>query len=309
MPAVSTVTCADWRDLSESETRPLLEREAAVWRQDLLWDVRNSWRVIEPARAAGALPGVVARDESGRIAGWTWFLNHRGCLQVAAVVAADAGVTAALVDAVRNSEAARTSTRQVWSIPGETPGLRNVLINAGLRVERYLYLRVALDRSTIGANESVPQPPRGWTGADLRGVAGLLARAYAGAGTVRAFAPENTTEAWEDYLRTLINTDGCGTVLPEATLIHESSGTIRGAIICAAINDDPRVAHISQVAVDPLERRTGIARRLVQSAMARCESAGFTSLTLLVAEPNTAGRRLYDSLGFSEVAQFTVASS
>jgi hypothetical protein len=48
--------CEDWRGAPNEEVAPLLAREAAAWDAELGWDIAHSWRVIEPARAAGMLP-------------------------------------------------------------------------------------------------------------------------------------------------------------------------------------------------------------------------------------------------------------
>src|SRR5262245_1773876 len=104
----------------------------AAWREELDWDVRWSWRVIEPARAAGALPGFVARNSNGRIVGWTWFLKHGDCLQVAALCADEAPVAELLAKAVLESEQARSAATAVWSVRGTPPGLGPVLTRAGL---------------------------------------------------------------------------------------------------------------------------------------------------------------------------------
>ena len=60
----AAIRCEDWRAAPHAEVAPLLAREAAAWYAELAWDVDHSWRVIEPARAAGVL-SFIARDERG----------------------------------------------------------------------------------------------------------------------------------------------------------------------------------------------------------------------------------------------------
>ena len=57
---------------------------------------------------------------------------------------------------------------------------------------------------------------------------------------------------------------------------------------------------IENVVVADGDRRLGIGTRLVQELLLRVLAAGATSVLLEVRESNTAARRLYEKLGFSE---------
>ena len=79
--------CHDWRELTAAEAGALIEAEGQAWAAELDWEVADTWRHLEPARAAGRLPGLAYRVPSGRIAGWCCFLVHQDTLQVAMLVA------------------------------------------------------------------------------------------------------------------------------------------------------------------------------------------------------------------------------
>jgi ribosomal protein S18 acetylase RimI-like enzyme len=296
------MTCQDWRACAASEIAPLLEREAAAWRRELDWDVRWSWRVLEPARAAGTLPGFVARNPRGRILGWTWFLKHADCLQVAALCADEALVARRLAQAVLESEPARTAATAVWSVRGTPPGLRDVLTSAGLDAARYLFLRGALA-------DGGPDPGgRPWGAADRHAAELLCRRSYGDRPHVRAFAPGGTAEEWRDYLRALFETDGCGVFLPEASFVEEdAAGELTGGIIASTIA--PGIAHVSQIVVRPDCRGAGLGRRLLLASMRACAARGYRAMTLLVAEDNAPARALYARTGFERTAEFLVAVS
>ncbi len=294
------VTCQDWRACPASDITPLLEREMAAWRNELDWDVRWSWRVIEPARAAGALPGFVARDPRGRIVGWTWFLKHGDCLQVAALCADAAPVAEVLARAVLESEPARTAATAVWSVRGTTPGLREVLTSAGLDVARYLFLRGAL------TDDGSAPAGRPWTAADREAAERLCSQSYSHRTHVRAFAPRGTPEEWREYLHSLFETDGCGVFMPEASFVEEDAGgDLTGGIIASTIA--PNTAHISQIVVRPDCRGTGLGRRLLRASMQACAARRYRAMTLLVAEDNAPARLLYSRNGFAPTAEFLVA--
>jgi len=273
-----------------------------AWRHELGWDVRTSWRVIEPARASGVLPGFVARDDNGRVAGWTWFLVHHGCLQVAALVGDREPVVRALVDAIMNSDLAQSATARVVSARGTPPGLEAALTAHGFDVAPYAYRMAQLDPAPAALAEG-----RAWRPTDVPAAAALCARAYTDRGDVRAFAPHGTDDEWRDYVRSLLETDGCGTMMPEASFVVDGpGGTLSAACITGRIGDD--VAHLSQIVVDPGQQGRGLGRRVLRASMAAAAAAGLRRMSLLVAENNTQAGRIYAPLGFSDVGSFVVAS-
>ena len=119
------MTCVDWRTCAHQEVAPLLAAETQAWCRDLDWDVTEAWRVVEPARRAGQLPGFIVRDDCGRPIGWTAFLLHRTSLQVLAFAAPDAMASETLVDAILASPEAwqaesiifcvRAAASSLWS--------------------------------------------------------------------------------------------------------------------------------------------------------------------------------------------------
>ena len=291
----------DWRAAPALEVGALLAAEAGVWRDQLDWDVRTSWRNLEPARAAGHLPGFLARRTDGTIAGWCWFLKHRHCLQIGAFRSGDAEVTDALVRAILRSDEARASTAQVWCVRDDAPGLRESLRTERLSVERFLYLTAPITE----AGEPIFE--RAWRRSDILRAARLCERAYAGA-DVRPFAPHGTFEEWKMYIASLFDTDGCGTVLPAASFMIEDdeNGPLLGAVVVSTIAEG--VAHLAQIAVSPEARGVGLGKYLLRGAMSASAWHGAKTMTLLVAEQNLPARRLYQAEGFTPRAEFVVAT-
>lgn len=298
------IVVQDWRTCSAAEVGVLLRTEAAIWRQQLGWNTTASWSPIEPARAAGALPGFVARDASGRIVGWTWFLGHQGCLQIGALIAAREDTVQALLEAIMDSEVARTATSCVCSVRGTPPRMVEALESVGLRATTYAYQIARL----MPAGDPASPIGRPWQAADTSAMEQLLARAYEGTDFVRPFAPHGSPEEWRDYLRGLLQTDGCGVFQPGASVIVDgANGRLAAGLVASFIDRD--VAHVSQVAVDPGEQGRGLGIGVVRQAMTAALNHGARRLTLLVATGNLPARSMYAKLGFVDRASFVVASS
>ena len=245
-----------------------------------------------------------ARDEGGRVAGWTWFLERNGTLQVAALVANDAACVRALVSAIMTSpEATRTEAR-VFSIRGVPPGIEQALEEHGLAVSRYSYLSAGLGCVRGEAVGRMMRPD------DLDGCVRLFASAYATKGGVRAFAPRGRIDEWCEYVGNLLETDGCGVFLSDASFVIVGGGDderIIAAIVTTSVARE--VAHVAQIAVDPAFQGVGFGRRLLDSAMSAASARGFSRMTLLVADDASAARALYAASGFVETAAFVVAGS
>lgn len=85
----------------------------------------------------------------------------------------------------------------------------------------------------------------------------------------------------------------------------------QGVFVVAERNRDPvgfgaawvlsDEAHIINLAVDPENRRQGLATRLVHELIAQCEERGATCATLEVRVSNSAAIGLYEGMGFRSV--------
>jgi ribosomal-protein-alanine N-acetyltransferase len=80
-------------------------------------------------------------------------------------------------------------------------------------------------------------------------------------------------------------------------LVLEEGDTLSGHIGLKLVSDE---AHVMTLAVRPERRRRGIARTLVEAALADPASAGARRVYLEVRPSNSAARELYGSLGFAE---------
>lgn len=292
----------EWRNLPAAETARLYARERARWLEALHWESTPSWAIVEAAREAGQLPGFVARAAGDELQGWTFFLVRGGTLQVGALVGDRADIVRGLLDAVLASPEADLARRYQCFVFPESGSVQVALERRRFAVEHYLYL----ERS-LGTDASLDErlEARAWREADLPEAVRLLARAYAGTGSARCFAPDGRLDEWTTYLGQLVRTEACGRFVPDESFSLDRPGGLGGVILATRL--DPATSHIAQIAIDPSSRRQGRARALVAAATRAARERGAERQTLLVASANAAARALYDQLGFRERGRFIFA--
>jgi len=293
------VIISDWRAASADEVQRLYAAETARWRRDLGWDIATQWPVVESARAAGTLPGWIARSPAGEVRGWSFHLLHRDTLQVGALAADAPETTEQLLAAIRSSPEAGAAAELLMFGYLDAPGLAAGLEPLGYQVQPYRYLEKALDAPVPGAAPALRRFDYG----DAPGVAELLAAAYPAVDPVRPFARTGHRDDWVEYVAQLIFGRGCGEFAPSLSPVSpgEECG-LAGAALVTRIA--PGVAHLAQVAVHPVVRGRRVGRSLIEAAAAAARRQGCARLTLLVSDRNEPARRLYGRLGFVETAAF-----
>ena len=292
---------SDWRNAAADAMTGLYAEEHGRWLANLHWDASTSWEIVEGARQEGCLPGFVAEDESGRVAGWTFFVMRDGVLQIGAVVARRAETVRALIDAVLEAPEASLARRYQAFVYPESPAVEVALTRRRFDVDRYLYL----ERPVAPCPRAVDGGVREWHERDLPDAVRLLARAYAGSPGARCFAPGGRTEEWSTYLGQLVRTPVCGRFVPGESFVLAGPRGIDACLVSTRL--DHRTAHVAQVIVDPDRQRQGLASRLLAASAQAAARGGAVRQTLLVAESNVAARALYARLGFTARAAFLFA--
>ena len=301
----------DWRHASPDVVAPLYDAECARWSGSLGWDYRPSCGLIEAARMGGRLPGLLARDARGEVAGWSYFLFHQNTLQIGNLVARDDRAVRALLRAiVRCPEATSARRMSCFLFPG-LPAVEQALVQTRFSVLRHAYLQRAIagdevatgDRVCLAGREYVL---REWSPDVVPAVLALLIAGYEGTAEARCFAPDGDVGQWATYIHQLVQTPACGRFERAFSVLVETPGhEVAGAILVTALSS--RMAHIAQMVVGEDHRRRGVGEWMVRVACARARQAHYEYMTLLVAESNARARGLYDRLGFAPSAEFLFA--
>lgn len=292
----------DWARVPAAEMAALCGIEHERWTSALDWDTTETLEALERARLNGRVPGFVARQASGAVAGWTYYVLQGSELQIGALVALSPDTTASLLDAVLGSAAATVASRTLFFAYTDAPGVAEALAGRGFTVtaEHYLSRPLVPDASHVAALPA-------WHDDDVAPAARLLQDAYGGPDATRAFAPGDALADWHGYLQQLTRATGCGRFLPTLSpVLRANHGQLDGVALVTAVSGTS--AHLAQLAVRACRLGAGHGGRLLAAAVAGAQSAGYQRISLLVNAANGRARRLYAATGFEARATFVSAT-
>ncbi len=289
----------DWRELTVAQVIPLYAEQAGIWSDSLGWDLTPSWAVVERARAAGALPGLVSVNDRGTIVGWTFFMRHKEVVQIGALTGRGAGPVRDLLEGILDApEAAGARELTCLLYPAKANAI-SALTRRRFELQPLRYY----SRPADAAGEAAVELPgdlelRRFTSDDTVGCVRVLARAYGRGRAGRGLAPNGTLEEWAHYVGQVLHSPACGVHLPRASYVIEdrATGTLAGCLLATTVG--PGTAHVAQLAVDPQLGRRGLGRTLLRATRRAAALDGASRVTLLVSGENDGAQHLYTSEGF-----------
>jgi ribosomal protein S18 acetylase RimI-like enzyme len=298
----------NWQGVPAGQLEPVYEAECRRWETALGWDFAPSCRAIEDGRRDGRVPGFVAREGDGRLAGWCFSVLHDGLLQIGALAGDRPEVLGGLIRATLASPHAAEARGVTCFLFPDSAQIGRTLERHQFAVEPHGFL--ARDWP-VGNDGAGPESGRSiddlrWRAldeVDVETIAALMALSFAGQEDARCYAPDGRLDQWTHYVGQLLRTPACGRYLPAASFAIEApDGGAVGAVLVTAIG--ARTAHVAQIVVHPDYRGRGLAGRLIEAGAGAAARAGLPGISLLVARSNDGARRLYDRMGFVERAVF-----
>ena len=298
----------DWATLTGEQAAALYDEQTRAWNGSLGWDLTPSWAVVERARAAGALAGRVCMNARGAIVGWTFFMRQADVLQIGALSGRGASPVRALLESILDAPEAAGARELTCLLYPAPANVLSALARRRFDLQALHYLTRPAGAGAEGAAAPEAVSIRRWTDDDAVACVRILARAYGRSQSGRGLAPNGTIDEWAHYLRQVLRTPACGTLVPRASYVAEErdTGAIVGFVLATAVGQE--TAHVAQLAVDPSWMRRGIGRALLAACGKAASSGGFRTTTLLVGGENDAASRLYASAGFGESGRMVFAS-
>jgi ribosomal protein S18 acetylase RimI-like enzyme len=314
LPVTPQIEVLDLRQFSARQLRPLLEREADVWRDRLRWDYRNSTELLLGYLDSHILHGYVALDR-GRVCGYSFAVYEGRKAVIGDAFAVDQrGSTDAstarvllahMLEMVRHSPAVdRVESQLLLFNSGEFADLfrgPEFTIHSRLFLERELLRPVEVTAVRAPSQElELVQ----WTASDYQAAGELVYSCYVGHSDARINDQYRSLHGSLRFLHNIVRFPGCGVFEPGFSWLLRDRRTraLVGMILCSRVMED--VAHITQLCVLPAFRGRGLGRVLLDQAAQTLLRAGFSAMTLTVTEGNTEAVELYRSFGFTSRHRF-----
>jgi ribosomal protein S18 acetylase RimI-like enzyme len=320
LPVASQIEVLDLRHFSARQLRPLLEREAELWRDRLRWDYRSSTELLLQYLESRILHGFVALDQ-GRVCGYTFcvYEGHKAVIGDAFAAGhrtmSDADATRVLLvhvlEMLRNSPAVdRVESQLLLFDAGEFAG---VFTGPEFTIHPRLFLECDIRRPRI-----VPRETRGtespeispdlalapWTPQNYQAAGELIYASYVGHTDALINDQYRTLHGSLRFLHNIVRFPGCGTFEGNFSwmLRDRTSGVLVGMVLCSRVG--PQVAHITQLCVAKAYRGRGLGLALLRQSADALLRAGFEAITLTVTEANAPAVRLYERFGFTQMHRF-----
>jgi ribosomal protein S18 acetylase RimI-like enzyme len=315
LPVSPHIEILDLRHFSARQLRPLLEREAEVWRDRLRWDYRSSTELLLQYLESRILHGFVALDQ-GRVCGYTFcvYEGHKAVIGDAFASGhrsmSDAEATQVLLvhmlEMLRHSPAVdRVESQLLLFQSGEFSGL---FAGPGYTIYPRLFLecdiRAHSDRQTAGRELPEDLEITQWSASDYQAAGELIYACYVGHEDAKINDQYRTMHGSLRFLHNIVRFPGCGVFEENFSwmLRDRRSRVLVGMALCSRVAAN--VAHITQLCIAQPYRGQGLGRVLLARSADSLREAAFEAITLTVTEVNRQAVQLYQHFGFSPRHRF-----
>ncbi len=309
----------DLRLFTGRDLRPLLTKEALLWRERLRWDYTQSIELLLTYLDSRILPGFVAIDRAGGgIRGYCFSVYETQKAVVGDVFAQGKDAAELEVLLLNHLLPMLQHTPGVDRVESqlllESEGLQGPFAEHGFASYRRLFLEADLpnQRELIPGNSLVRRddepllklPPTlkltRWVAPHYQPAGDLIHRCYEGHGDSFINDQYRSVQGSLRFLHNIVRFPGCGVFDAENSFVvrDERSGQLEALALVSRV--EPDVAHITQLCVAPRRRGYGLGRMLLRHVATQLAAKHFQAITLTVTEANAPALKLYQSLGFRE---------
>ena len=318
LPVASQIEVLDLRHFSARQLRPLLEREAEVWRERLRWDYKSSTELLLQYLESRILQGFVALDR-GRVCGYTFcvYEGHKAVIGDAFATGhrtmGDPDATRVLLvhvlEMLRHSPAVdRVESQLLLFEAGE---FADIFSGPEFTIYPRLFLECDLQKpiGVLAANSPAVDTDQHnfpaelelspWTAQDYQAAGELIYGCYIGHADAQINDQYRSLHGSLRFLHNIVRFPGCGIFEANFSwmLRDRRSRALVGMVLCSRVSAD--VAHITQLCISPAYRGLGLGRFLLARTAESLRAGGFEAITLTVTEGNDQAVKLYERFGFS----------
>lgn len=280
----------------------LLDDELLAWESELGWDYRKVQGILLSFIERGALPGYVA-VEGQRPLGYAYFLAHASKGVIGTVYRNGSGVSDEVVDRLLGAAVmVLQENTLIRRIEAQVLPFHGISLSDGFRQRDFDYFpRQFLERDLAQfppcRSHAVEEMIVPWNNTLLEEAARVAWFGYRNQVDSRVCEDYRTEEGCEGYLRSLVETPGCGTFLPAASRVAlDSRGAVCGFILVSRISQTG--AMIPQISVLPPHQGRGLGGALMERALAALAAEGWRSVGLTVTVENRRALEWYERQGF-----------
>jgi GNAT superfamily N-acetyltransferase len=280
----------------------LLDHELLAWKSELGWDYRDVQQILRSFMLRRSLPGYLAMD-GPRPVGYVYFLAHASKGVIGTIYCAGNEVPQEVVDGLLDAAvAALRKNVFVRRIEAQVIPFHNVNLADGFRRQgfdhhsrQFLELNLGLFHRHPRAGGGEPVVP--WNPAHLPGAARVAWLGYRNQIDALLSEDYSTETGCESYLRSLVETPGCGTFQPAASYVAlDGRGTVCGFIIVSRVSR--AASMIPQISILPSHQGRGLGSALMDHALTALSLQGCKTVSLTVTVENRKALEWYQRQGF-----------
>jgi GNAT superfamily N-acetyltransferase len=298
--------------VGSNELQRFWEREIALWRSRLLWDVSGAVSALRRAMQRGGVRGKALRTPDG-IAAYSYYTVEGDRAVLSGLMlspgpeasAAARALLTAVISEIRRRPIRRIESQFIsFDAPALVPGFEALSFRTYWR--QFLRAEIGAKRprhEVHGARSLRLQPWKAWS---LNEAALVMHGAHSGGVDAEMNELYRTTDGCRVLLNNILRQRGCGATLPQASAVARERQTDSAVGFTITTETSPRNGHLAQLAVLPRAQGTGVGRLLLGHAFARLQELGFETISLMVSSGNHRALALYRGMGFLPVFRFPV---